>query len=105
MFSFSPSGKKVAVYLNSFHTEVIQKNAKVYYIFPSIPDSAYQQFKKNFIDFNKWLNENIAIPIIGSPEQFILPESFFFDTHYHLNKKGVESRTQTIIDKIKVLTH
>ncbi|MBA4369808.1 MAG: hypothetical protein C0403_19445 [Desulfobacterium sp.] len=94
------SSTHVASYLNSFHEEAARKKAKVYYLFPSLPVPIYKQFEKEFIAFNIWLRKNITIPVIESPEQAILPESYFFDTYYHLTNSGVQIRTERIIQRM-----
>jgi hypothetical protein len=38
--------------------------------------------------------------ILGSPERYMMPDSLMFDTHYHLNKQGVDLRTRLLIEDL-----
>ncbi|HYI78239.1 MAG TPA: hypothetical protein VEW65_11525 [Chryseolinea sp.] len=40
--------------------------------------------------------------MIGSPEPYPNPETLMFDTPYHLIKKGVDIRTELMIEDIKL---
>jgi hypothetical protein len=43
----------------------------------------------------------IQVPILGQPEEFMYDKSLFFDTLYHLNDRGVNKRTQQLIELLK----
>ncbi|MGB5898533.1 MAG: hypothetical protein WBG66_10080 [Geitlerinemataceae cyanobacterium] len=43
----------------------------------------------------------IQVPILGEPEDFLYDKSLFFDTLYHLNDRGVNKRTQQLIELLK----
>jgi hypothetical protein len=56
--------------------------------------------EKNFITIkNFWLN--LDVPMIGMPQDSMLTAEFFHDTYYHLNSKGVETRTKKLIENLK----
>ena len=56
--------------------------------------------EKNFITIkNFWLN--LDVPMIGDPKDSMLSAEFFHDTYYHLNSKGVETRTKKLIENLK----
>jgi hypothetical protein len=40
--------------------------------------------------------------VMGSPERYVMPETLMFDTPYHLIKKGVDLRTELMIEDIKL---
>jgi hypothetical protein len=40
-------------------------------------------------------------PVLGSPEDFLYPENEFYDTVYHLLRKGREKRTATLVRQIR----
>ena len=40
---------------------------------------------------------NSGVDILGRPQDFFMPESYMFDTIYHLNQKGIQYRTSKII--------
>ena len=40
---------------------------------------------------------NVGIPLVGDPYESMFTEEFFYDSCYHLNKKGVELRTEKLL--------
>jgi hypothetical protein len=76
-----------------------EKNIKVFVSWPSIVyvkeyDSVkYQQFFNDLVEYFRMHN----IQILGQPRDFILPQSLFYDTEYHLNSTGMTIRTQKVI--------
>ena len=51
------------------------------------------------------LSNNLKIEILNRVSDFVFPDSLFFDTVYHLNKKGREIRTKKLIEIIKKSTN
>ena len=41
------------------------------------------------------------IQVVGRPENYVYPDSLFFDSKYHLAREGRELRTQRLIDDLK----
>ena len=46
------------------------------------------------LDLNKYLKASI----LNQPSDFVYPDNYFYDTIYHLNKKGRNSRTKKTIE-------
>lgn len=71
--------------------------AKVFIIFPPYPQSEYAKNKKNIQQLEGLLKKELNfIPVLGTAEQFTLPDSCFFDTVYHLNSISREQRTALV---------
>jgi len=45
-----------------------------------------------------WKNHHIEV--LGEPEYAMLPGEYFYDSCYHLNRKGTEIRTLKLIDEL-----
>jgi len=56
----------------------------------------YQEFFASIQTFFQQLN----VPVIGEPEDYMYDRSLFFDSTYHLNDTGVAIRTQQLIDSL-----
>lgn len=89
--------------MNEFYKYATEHGAKVYFTFPSYPKDEFEKNKKAIMDFDEQLRDNLKIPIICSVDDFIFPDSLFFDTVYHLNKEGRELRTDKTISILKKL--
>jgi hypothetical protein len=77
-----------------------KKKAKLIITFP-----AYQKesFSNTFSEI-KYIQSRLIkekFSIIGAPELLMVPDSLIFDAPYHLNKTGVEYRTQLLIQHYK----
>ncbi|MCG5058934.1 MAG: hypothetical protein KA714_13325 [Limnoraphis sp. WC205] len=65
--------------------------------FDAYNDPKTEQFFTSIIQFYQALN----VPILGQPQDFMYDQSLFYDNNYHLNRQGIEIRTQKTIDFFK----
>jgi hypothetical protein len=72
------------------------KGVKVYYAFPAYVDTDFEKNQIALRDFEKQLRKGLLFPILGRPDDFLYPDSLFFDTAYHLGKTGREKRAETM---------
>ena len=42
-----------------------------------------------------------SLPVLGSPEDFVLDSANFYDTKYHLNATGRQLRTAKLIELLQ----
>ena len=87
--------------INNFNEFAKKKNISVYFLYPDFLDSEYYKNKTVLDKLQIDLEKNLEIKIINSPNDFIFEKSFFFDTVYHLNKKGRNERTKKMIKIIE----
>ncbi len=91
--------KDVIKYLERIKLNVNEKGAKLLIVYPSLCESSYK-VNKNYIDIiDKELN-NSNLNIVGRPDDFIYPDSLFFDSPYHLKYKAISSRSNKLIQII-----
>ena len=62
----------------------------------------YNYIFKNFYLFAVFKSfwKNLGVEVLGEPEDAMLPEQYFYDSVYHLNRKGTELRTLKLIDEL-----
>ena len=84
--------------LNRFYYSSRTRGAKVFLIFPDIPDVYYQQEEPRLAILFSQLKNNLKIPLLSSPAENVLPVEYFFDSLYHLNSKGRSLRTKKITE-------
>jgi hypothetical protein len=87
--------------LNDFAAYVRSRGASVYFVYPDYAESAYQKNKKAIDYLVDQFQSRLNIEIISTPEDFVLPDSNFIDTVYHLTKEGREKRTIKLISILK----
>lgn len=86
--------------LNEFYNYAKSKNVAVFFIFPNYPKSEYEKNQTAITKLQNDIIKNLSIEVINTPQDFVFDDSLFFDTVYHLNKKGRELRTEKLIEII-----
>jgi hypothetical protein len=84
--------------LNIFVEKAKAKGAEVYYVFPPLSQSTYQYGKDNIESIAMQIKQKAKCKIIGTPIAFVMPDSAFFDSFYHLNAQGRDLRTKKLAD-------
>ena len=86
--------------IDDFRIRLNKKNASLYITYPSFQASS---FDNNIKQIKKVEDEliNSGFELLGYPERYRMNDSLMFDTTYHLSKKGVDLRTQLLIEDIK----
>jgi len=87
--------------LNQFYKFCQEKDIKAFLSFPPIPKSQYEGDGDTISKFYTNLGTDLHIPIISSPDDYIYPIGYFYDTGYHLNAIGRKIRTQMLIADIQ----
>jgi hypothetical protein len=89
--------------LNEFEKYASAKNARVYFIFPSVSEPQYKPDEKPILELYAYLTQHLSISILGPPERYVLSADSFYDTVYHLNRKGLSVRMQKIIEDMQLV--
>ena len=74
-----------------------EKGVRVFYVFPGYPLEEYNRFQKPLQSFENQLKAGLQFPVLGKVTDFLYPESDFYDTVYHLRRKGRVERTKTMV--------
>ena len=91
--------------IDSFRIELEKKGAKLFITYPSYQASSYDKSINQIKKIEQELLEN-NFELLGTPERFRIPDAMMFNSSYHLLKKGVDYRTELLIEDIeKVRTH
>ncbi len=95
-------GKAISV-LKDFSEKCKAEGVQVFISYPPYPKSEYVGKNKERIDALdlKLRNQLPDISFLDKPSDYTFEDSLFYDTIYHLNKKGREIRTNMLIDDLK----
>ena len=74
---------------------------EVYLTFPSLDEISFELSEDIISQIENVVNEK-NFKTLGTPRRYSMPEEMMFNTHYHLNKRGVDYRTQLLIEDIKI---
>lgn len=94
-----PPSNEVMDFLVDFKQEMNDKGVIVIFIPPPYYAGYFEKNQENIIKVTKKLEE-YQLSYIASPNRYSFPDSLFYDTVYHLNKKGVDKRTKYLIEDI-----
>lgn len=87
--------------LNDFDEYAKRVGARVFIIFPPIPEKQARENRAQIDDVYNRLRQQSNVTILGTPSDFVFPLNYFFDTVYHLNRQGRDARTQKVIEMLK----
>lgn len=89
--------------VKSFEKQVSMKGAKLFITFPAIEKQSYENNKNQINNiFIKIKEKNLSI--LGTPSEFVVSKDLTFNGYCHLNKQGMEVRTEQLIKELhKVL--
>lgn len=86
--------------LNRFYDRMTQKGIHVFQFYPAYPITEWKKNRQVLEQYITDIENNLNIPQPISAKAFLLPEKYFFDTVFHLNKEGKEKRTDILIEKL-----
>lgn len=87
-------------FLGQFRNKVSKKGVSFYLLPPSLMSTSFENDLLTINQIEKKMN-NIGLPFQILPIDFAYADSLYFNTAYHLNKQGVNLRTQRIISFLK----
>jgi hypothetical protein len=83
--------------LNEFSSFVTSTGAKVFFMFPCLPESIYEADESEIESIHLRLAADLQIPILGSPDDLVFSAPYFFDSPYHMTSEGRKARTEKVI--------
>lgn len=95
--NFNPVALKI---LKDFRKIIEMKNGRLYMSYPSLNYGSYKLSEVKIRIVEQELIKNNFV-ILGNPERYSFPDKLYFNTCYHLNKKGVDIRTELLVQDLK----
>jgi hypothetical protein len=86
--------------LDDFRKKLINKKTKLYITFPCYQSSSYKICIVQIKEIENILKK-MGFSFLGSPERYKMNDSLMFNSPYHLIKRGVDYRTELLIEDIK----
>ncbi len=88
--------------LKDFNEECKEKRAHLFIFPPAFRQEAFECNKSKINEIWSRLEKN-NLPVVSYPEAYMLPDSLYYDTDYHLTYEGVIIRTNKLIADIDSL--
>lgn len=86
--------------LKKFELKLQHKGAVLYITFPGYQATSFENCRKQIKLIEDELSK-CGFILLGKPEDYMVPDSLMFDTPYHLSKKGVDLRTNLLINDLR----
>ena len=89
--------------LKNFLSLCKKKKVRIFIAYPPYPKSEFiGRNKERITQIDQQLRNDLPeIKVINSPEDYLFPDDFFYDTIYHLNAKGRMVRTELFIKDLR----
>jgi hypothetical protein len=87
--------------LNQFDAECRRKGVRAYFFYPSLPETRYRAHADQVKTFRAELDRTLKMPVINTPESVVYPDSFFYDTEYHLTPYGVAVNAHRLVESLR----
>jgi hypothetical protein len=97
--TFNGVNPKVVLFIESFQGFVNAKGAKLLLLPPVMESQSFDNIHNVIDSITNTLSGN-NISFFSAPDKYKLPKKYFFNTYYHPNKKGVDLRTQLVIEDL-----
>lgn len=86
--------------LNEFNQLARNKNVLVFFSYPPLLKEIYEYNLENIHLIEAEMNEKAEFIILDTPKNHAFTNEYFFDTEYHLNRKGVQRRAENLANKL-----
>lgn len=91
--------------LNSFAEHCRERNVSVFFVYPPFSQTAYCESQQFITSLDSLLQSELDIPILNSPIDACYPDSFFYNSDYHLNAEGAQQRTVDLWEILALHLH
>jgi len=88
--------RRSIVLINQFTREMQAKGVQVCVLYPGYYDRLLPRHAAALDRLCEALS-GLQCPVLGTPERYALPLECFYDTEYHLNRRGRTLRTEKMI--------
>ncbi len=88
-------------YVNKYVSFANKKGAHVYFNYSPLNRASIISSKVARAEFEKTLEERLDCPLLGTIEDYLIDERYFYDTNYHLNSTGAVYFTRLLSLNIK----
>lgn len=85
--------------IHELQSECVNKGADFFVTFPCLQKASYENMEAKIDLAYQKLQEN-NLKLLGNPKRYQVEDSLLFNTAYHLNKKGVDIRTDLLIEDL-----
>lgn len=89
--------------MNAFADSARAKGAQVFYMFPPIPEAAWEANAPIIRQAAGYAVDGLNFPILNSAKEMVYPNPEFYDTNYHLLGPGAKRRSLLLAKRLGAL--
>lgn len=94
-----PEWENTAALLNRFAATCRGRGVDLVYFYPAIPKAAMED-NPRFQRLHAFLRKHLHMPLLNTPAETAYPDDCFFDTGYHLNRRGRDRRNDLLLERL-----
>lgn len=87
--------------VREFAVRAQRKGARVFFLFPAVPKTHFPKIQNQARTVCRALRGQNDLALLIAPQEAVLPDNWFYNTVYHLNRQGRDTRTKQIIDVLE----
>jgi len=87
--------------VNAFCLRARQTGVKTIFFFPAFPEVEYLRLKPGMQAYEARLRRELRSPILGTPQDFLYPLSYFTNTVNHINSEARTQRTEKLLQYLE----
>jgi hypothetical protein len=87
--------------VNEFARKAALRGARVVMLYPCVPEPHFELRREPIERLDAALRQDLKVPLLSTPEDYVYPLESFYDWVYHLNRGGREKRTAKVIEQIR----
>jgi hypothetical protein len=91
---------QVFEFLKKFRKDVESKGGSLLLLAPAIERESFERLEEIMPEIDKSLRE-AGLSFHSVPRTYVFEKDYFFNTYYHLNKRGVDLRTEKVVNDLK----
>ncbi|MBO5938467.1 MAG: hypothetical protein J6Q82_03095 [Clostridia bacterium] len=88
-------------YVNDYVADVEKKGAKIYFNYSPANVLSLKTSKAQRAEFEQALSERLDCPLLGTIEDYVIDERYFYDTNFHLNSDGAVYFSDLLVRSLK----
>lgn len=86
--------------LNAFAASCRDLGVTTLFFYPAVPEALLRSSRNEIAALYSKLQTRLEMPSLNEPFEMGYPESWFFDTAYHLTREGTMHRTRLLADRL-----
>jgi hypothetical protein len=92
--------QRVVNQLNAFNARCRAKNIQVFFAYAPLVGRLVETSRPEIDKIQAAFSKSLQFPVLDTPEEVGYLDEYYFDTRYHLDKRGSQKRAEHLVEKL-----